>query len=241
MPFPIFCLACDTTAINSVAQKHQLRVIYDAAHAFGIQDSGGSLLRHGDMSVVSFHATKVFNTFEGGAIISANAETKAEVDLLRNFGIVDELTVASVGMNAKMNEFCAALGVVQLRHIDSLIARRGEADLRYRHLLEGVPGVRCLEAPANQSLNYYNFPLLVEADAPFTRDELYERLRAKGIYARRYFYPLISDLPIYRNLPSARAANLPVAQAVAKQVLCLPLFPDLLPDEQQRIVELIAR
>jgi len=173
-------------------------------------------------------------------IISANAETKAEIDLLRNFGIVDELTVASIGMNAKMNEFCAALGIVQLRHIDRLIARRGEADLRYRQMLNDVKGVRCLSVPTGQSLNYYNFPILVEPDAPFSRDELYERLRAEGVYARRYFYPLISDLPMYRDLPSAKPANLPVAQAVAKQILCLPLFPDLLADEQQRIVELIA-
>jgi len=240
MPVHIFGRACDTTAINTLAQQHKLRVIYDAAHAFGVNDSGGSLLRHGDLSVVSFHATKVFNTFEGGVIISANAETKAEIDLLRNFGIVDELTVASIGMNAKMNEFCAALGVVQLRHIDRLIARRGEADLRYRQMLNDVKGVRCLSVPTGQSLNYYNFPILVEPDAPFSRDELYERLRAEGVYARRYFYPLISDLPMYRDLPSAKPANLPVAQAVAKQILCLPLFPDLLADEQQRIVELIA-
>ena len=239
MPVHVFGRGCDTTAIAALAQKHKLRVIYDAAHAFGVRDEGGSLLRHGDMSVLSFHATKVFNTFEGGAVICPDAGTKTEISRLRNFGIVDEVTVTTVGMNAKMHEFSAALGLLQLRYIDDCIARRGAADNRYRQMLAGVPGIRCLTEPDKQTLNFYNFPLLVESDASFSRDELYQRLQSHGVYARRYFYPLISDLPMYRHYPSARTGNLPVARDIASRILCLPLFPDLTTEEQQRIVDII--
>ena len=240
MPVHIFGRTCNTAAFEILANKHSLRVIYDAAQAFGVRDTGGSVLRHGDMSVLSFHATKVFNTFEGGAVICKDAATKAAIDDLRNFGIIDEVTVTDVGMNAKMHEFSAALGLLQLRYIDDCIARRGEADAHYRELLAEVSEVRCLPAMENQNSNYYSFPVLVESDAGFTRDELYERLLAHGIYARRYFYPLISDLPMYRHLPSAQAARLPVAQDIARRILCLPLFPDLRREEQQRIVNIIA-
>lgn len=240
LPVHIFGRGCDTSAFAALADRHNLKLIYDAAQAFGVGDPAGSLLRHGDMSVLSFHATKVFNTFEGGAVICKDAATKKAVDDLRNFGIIDEVTVTSVGMNAKMNEFCAALGLIQLQHIDDCIARRGAADARYRELLDDVTEVRCLPVMANQRPNYYSFPILIEPDAGFTRDELYERLRAHNIFARRYFYPLISDLPMYRHLPSAQAENLPIAQDIAQRILCLPLFPDLRAEEQLRIVETIA-
>ena len=240
MPVHVFGRACDTLAIDALARDHSLRVIYDAAHAFGIQDAGGSILRHGDMSVLSFHATKVFNTFEGGAVVCGDIKMKQGIDQMRNFGIVDEVTITSVGMNAKMNEFSAALGLLQLQHIDDCIARRGAADARYRRLLADVPGVSCLQSPTDQSLNHYNFPLLVTTNAGYSRDQLYERLRGHGIYARRYFYPLISDLPMYSQLPSATATKLPIAHDIAQRVLCLPLFPDLQADEQERIVSIIA-
>ncbi|WP_069301142.1 DegT/DnrJ/EryC1/StrS family aminotransferase [Neptunicoccus sediminis] len=240
MPVHVFGRACDTAAFEALANTHNLRLIYDAAHAFGVRDTGGSVLRHGDMSVLSFHATKVFNTFEGGAVISRDAATKEGIDELRNFGIVDEVTVSRVGMNAKMNEFSAGLGLLQLKYIDDATERRGQADARYRDLLAQVPEVRCLPLASGQTGNKYSFPILVQPDAGFTRDALYERLRANGIYARRYFYPLISDMPMYRHQPSAQPENLPVARDIAQRILCLPLSPDLGAEEQQRIVKVIA-
>ena len=240
MPVHVFGRACDTSVINEIARRHGLRVIYDAAHAFGIRDGGGSVLRHGDMSVLSFHATKVFNTFEGGAIVCADAATKADIDLQRNFGIVDEVTVSSVGLNAKLNEFSAALGVVQLRHIDDFIARRAAADALYRELLQNMPGIDCLPVPEGQSLNHYHFPVLVNGTYGADRDALHNRLRSHGIHARRYFYPLVSDHSVYSHLPSAQPRRLPVAQDIAQRILCLPLFPDITVAEQQRIVEIMA-
>ncbi len=240
MPVHCFGRRCDVGAIEAVARCHGLRVIYDAAHAFGVRDDGGSILRHGDMSVLSFHATKVFNTFEGGAVICRDAEAKRDIDRLRNFGIVDEVTVTHVGLNAKMNEFSAALGLVQLRHVDKYIARRKELAAYYRELLSAIPGVQCLEPPGEIEPNYYSFPVLVEPSSGVTRDALYMRLREQGIYARRYFYPLISDLPMYRDHPSAAPENLPVAQSIAERILCLPMFPALTAAQQQRIIETIA-
>ena len=240
MPVHVFGRSCDTAAIDGIARRHKLRVIYDSAHAFGIRDSGGSVLRHGDMSVLSFHATKVFNTFEGGAIVCADATMKAEIDLMRNFGIVDEVSVSGVGLNAKLNEFSAALGVVKLRHIDDYIARRGVADALYRELLQGFPGISCLPSPSGQTLNYYNFPVLIDGGVMADREAVYNRLRSHGIHSRRYFYPLVSDLSAYRHLESARPARLPVAHRIAQRILCLPLFPDITAAEQQRIVEIIA-
>ena len=240
MPVHCFGRSCDVAGIDDVAQRHGLRVIYDAAHAFGVRDNGGSILRHGDMSVLSFHATKVFNTFEGGAVICRDAQAKRDIDRLRNFGIVDEVTVTQVGLNAKMNEFSAALGVVQLRYVDQYIARRREIAAHYRELLEAIPGVDCLEPPSEVQPNYYSFPVLVDPASGETRDALYASLREQGIYARRYFYPLISDLPMYRGHPSAAKENLPVAQSVADRILCLPMFPALTTAQQRHIVDIIS-
>ncbi|NND55145.1 MAG: DegT/DnrJ/EryC1/StrS family aminotransferase [Gammaproteobacteria bacterium] len=240
LPVHIFGRACDTAALDNLAEQHDLKLIYDAAHAFAVNDKGGSVLRHGDMSVLSFHATKVFNTFEGGAVISNNAMTKAAVDELRNFGIIDEVTVSRVGMNAKMNEFCAAVGLLQLVHIDDNIAKRGIVDARYRELLANIEGVSCLPAMSAQTQNHYSFPVLVDAGARYSRDELYNKLQKQGVHARRYFYPLISALPMYRHLPSARPENLPVAHDIAARILCLPMFPDLTADEQERVAGIIA-
>ena len=240
MPVHIFGRSCDTSAIDQIAARHGLAVIYDAAHAFGVSDDGGSILRHGDMSVLSFHGTKVFNTFEGGAVICRDAETKAAIDLQRNFGIVDEVTVAEIGTNAKMNEFCAALGLVQLRHIDRYIAGRRDVDTRYRKLLNRQPGIKCLQEQAGVAHNHYHFPILVNPEAGCSRDELYNALQAGNIYARRYFFPLVSELPMYSKLPSASPANLPVATTIASRVLCLPQYPELSPEDQRRVTDVIA-
>jgi dTDP-4-amino-4,6-dideoxygalactose transaminase len=229
---------CHVEAIEDIARRHGLRVIYDAAHAFGIQHKGQSVLKHGDLSVLSFHATKVFNTLEGGAIISRTAEMKLEIDRLINYGIVDEQTIETTGFNAKMSELTAALGIVQLRHIDDYIQQRRRVDTNYRLLLGDVPGLHFVHPPGAAPTNYYSFPVLIGAEHPRSRDELYFRLRERNIFARRYFFPLVSDLPMYADAIGA-ATPLPIARDVASRVLCLPMYPDLSDDEQRRIADVI--
>lgn len=238
---PVHCYGhpCDTAAIQKIADNYNLRVIYDAAHAFGVKDEGGSVLRHGDLSVLSFHATKVFNTFEGGAIICPDAKTKLRIDQLKNFGFVDEITVVAPGINGKMSEINAAFGMLQLNHIDAALARRQQIDTTYRDLLKDVKGIRCLQDAGETVANYSYFPILVEADYPLSRDDLYQNLKNHGIFARRYFYPLITDFPMYRGLPSAHRENLPVATAAAKKVMCLPIYPALTLSEQQRVASIV--
>ena len=244
MPIHCYGTPCDVEAIQRIADDYDLKVIYDAAHAFGVRrEEGGALrsvLSHGDLSVLSFHATKVFNTFEGGAIICPDAKTKQRIDHLKNFGFVNETTVVATGINGKMSEFNAALGLVQLKHVDSAIARRGAIEARYRELLRDVPGVRMLERPADATPNHSYFPILVGPGFALGRDGLYHRLREHGVMARRYFYPLISDFPMYRGLPSADAARLPVARAASDQVLCLPIYPALAGEDVERIAAIVA-
>lgn len=228
---PVHCYGhpCDVDAIEKISDKYNLKVIYDAAHAFGVKCDCGSVLNHGNLSVLSFHATKVFNTFEGGAVICADIETKYRIDRLKNFGFdtnAPEVEVVSCGLNGKMSEFNAALGLVQLQHIDQVFAKRKEIDTLYRELLKAVKGIHCIEIK-EASPNYAYFPILVQSDYPLKRNDLYQKLLNHGIYTRRYFYPLISQLSIYRDLPSARNDNLLVATLVAEQVLCLPIYPDL--------------
>jgi dTDP-4-amino-4,6-dideoxygalactose transaminase len=227
---------CDVGAIERIADTYNLKVLYDAAHAFGVEIEGGSVLRHGDLSVLSFHATKVFNTFEGGAVISPDAKTKQRIDHLKNFGFVDEVTVVAPGINGKMNEVSAAFGLLQLQTIDEALGRRAAIDARYRQLLRDVPGIRCVGLSNETRANYAYFPILVGRDFAVSRDELFALLRQQGIIARRYFYPLISDFPMYRALPSAAHSNLPVARRVANEILCLPIYPDLPLDAVDRIV-----
>ncbi|MEH3116124.1 MAG: DegT/DnrJ/EryC1/StrS family aminotransferase [Methylorubrum populi] len=240
---PVHCYGrpCDVEAIGAIADRHGLKVIYDAAHAFGVRHRGASVLNHGDLSVLSFHATKVFNTFEGGAIVCADAGMKDRIDKLKNFGFDDETSVIGVGLNGKMSELNAAFGLVQLRHIDAALAHRKAVDAAYREGLRDIPGIRCLDAAADGSANYAYFPILVGPDHPLGRDALYEAFRREGIHPRRYFHPLISDFPAYRTLPSARREDLPVAAAAADRVLCLPIYPDLDAATVARIVERIAR
>ena len=240
MPVHCYGQPCDVSAIEKVAAKYKLRVIYDAAHAFGVRDQGGSILRHGDLSVLSFHATKVFNTFEGGAIICPDAETKQHVDHLRNFGFVDELTVVVAGINGKMNELSAAIGLLQLKYVDSAIKSRRKIDATYRDLLRDTPGIRCIDENAQFAANYSYFPILVEDDYPLSRDGLYAKLRERNVFARRYFYPLISEFPMYSSLRSAAKENLAVSSRISKQVLCLPIYSAMADAACREVASLIA-
>lgn len=239
LPVHVYGIPCNVERLQKIADTYGLKMIYDAAHAFGIQHKGQSLLRHGDMSILSFHATKVFTTFEGGALVCPDAKTKQRVDYLKNFGFADELTVVAPGINAKMSEVQAAMGLLQIKHIDEVLARRRHVDRTYRAALQNVAGIRCLSLPLDATSNYGYFPVLVEADYPLTRDQLYELLRAHSAYARRYFYPLISEFPMYRELPSAAPDRLPVAHAVSRKILCLPIFPDIDLGIVEKIVALI--
>ncbi len=237
MPVHVYGRPCEVEAIQKIADTYNLKVIYDAAHAFGVQHKGASVLRHGDLSVLSFHATKVFNTFEGGAIVCQDAKTKQQLDHLKNFGFVDETVVVAPGINGKMSEFNAALGLLQLKYVGAAIARRGEITRTYRQRLAGVKGIRCLNDAQGSDTNHSYFPILVGPEYSLSRDQLYDRLKQQGVHARRYFYPLISEFSMYRGLPSAHPDNLPVATRCSQQVLCLPIYPDL----DHSIIENITR
>jgi len=240
MPVHCYGTPCDVDAIQQIADNYNLKVIYDAAHAFGVNCHCGSVLNHGDLSVISFHATKVFNTFEGGAIICPDLKTKQHIDNLKNFGFVGETTVVAPGINAKMNEFSAALGLLQLKHIDSALMRRREIDSTYRESLTEITGITCPPRDIQTVDNYAYFPILVGENYPLNRDDLYTKMRENGVFPRRYFYPLISNFPMYRGLPSARPENLTIANKIANQVICLPIYPLLEKSEQQRVIELIV-
>lgn len=239
---PVHCYGhpCDVEAIQQIADNYNLKVIYDAAHAFGVQTDSGSVLNHGDLSVLSFHATKVFNTFEGGAIVCPDAKTKQRIDHLKNFGIVDELTVVAPGINGKMSEINAAFGLLQLKHMDQALARRKEIDAFYRNRLADVAGIQCVGPAGEKIANYSYFPILVQPQYTMTRDALYQKLKDQGIYSRRYFYPLISDFPMYRGLSSSQRSNLPVASDVTSKVLCLPIYPALTNHEMERVIDIVC-
>jgi dTDP-4-amino-4,6-dideoxygalactose transaminase len=240
LPVHVYGRPCAIDRIQQIADTYGLKVIYDAAHAFAVEDKGGSILRHGDLSILSFHATKVFTTFEGGAIISPDEKTKKRIDYLKNFGFADEVTVVAPGINGKMNEFQAAMGLLQLKYVDAALAQRAEIDRRYRELLADIPGIRFLPRPDSKRHNYSYFPVLIEPEYPLTRDELYQRFRENNIYVRRYFYPLISEFPMYRALPSASKPNLTNASTSSEKILCLPIYPDLELTVQKKIVILLT-
>jgi dTDP-4-amino-4,6-dideoxygalactose transaminase len=239
MPVHVYGRPCNVEGIQKIAETYGLKVIYDAAHAFGVSYKGASLLKHGDLSILSFHATKVFNTFEGGAIVCPDAKTKKRIDDLKNFGYADEVTVVAPGINGKMNEVQAAFGLLQLKHIDAAIDARRKIDAQYREELSTVSGISCPPLPAEAAYNFAYFPVLLGKEYPLSRDDLNAKLRAHGIYPRRYFYPLISDFPMYRGLPSAAGSNLPSARKAADHVLCLPIYPDLEAAAIARIVAVI--
>ena len=239
MPVHVYGHPCDVAAIDAIAKRHNLRVIYDAAHAFAVRCHCGSVLNHGDLSVLSFHATKVFNTFEGGAIVSPNAETKRYIDQLKNFGFEDEVSVNQTGINGKMNEFSAALGLLQLQRIDEQIEKRKAIATTYRERLKKIPGIRCHAPPAPQKSNYSYFPIFVEDDYPLTRDQLYEKLKANGINGRRYFYPLITEFAVYKEKGLQTHDELPSAKRAAEQVICLPIYADLPKEKIEQIVDVV--
>lgn len=240
LPVHVYGTPCDTQRLSGIAAAHGLKLLYDAAHAFGIDDGGGSLLRHGDASVVSFHATKVFNTFEGGAVVVRDAALKQQIDRLKNFGFVNELSVVATGINGKMNEFQAALGLTQLQRVDATLERRAAVDAHYRSCLKEVTGLRCMPRPAVARHNHGYFPVLVDEGFRIDRDALYEHLKRHGILARRYFFPLIPSFAMYRAHVADVARELPVAHAVAQRILCLPIHADLELDQVDRIADLIA-
>lgn len=238
---PVHCYGhpCDTDRIGRLAKRRGLKVIYDAAHAFGVSDSGGSILRHGDLSVLSFHATKVFNTFEGGAIVSGSKAMKNRIDKLKNFGFEDEVSVTEAGINGKMSELHAAVGLCQLARVDRDIHARSEVAKQYREALGELKGLRFIGATTEIRENHSYFPILVMPEFPVGRDEVYSRLRNQGIFARRYFYPLISDFPMYQRRRGTNANLTPVASQVAKQVLCLPMSSELRPTDIERVCSAI--
>jgi len=225
--------------IDELAKKHNLKVVYDAAHAFRVEKKGNSILNYGDLSVLSFHATKTFNTIEGGAIICHDAKTKKQIDFLKNFGFENETSVVQTGINAKMNEIQAAFGLLQLKTIDKDIANRKKVAEIYIENLEGIEGIRVLEDMEDIKHNYSYFPIFINEDYPLTRDELYQKLKDHNIFGRRYFYPLISDFSMYKNLESANPKKLPNAVNLANEVICLPIFPNLMRNNISFISNLI--
>lgn len=238
---PVHCYGyhCEVERIEDIARRHGLKVIYDAAHVFGVTRNGTSLSGAGDISMLSFHATKVFNTFEGGALVCHDPALKARIDYLKNFGIRDEVTVLEAGINGKMNEVQAAFGLLQLGYVKDNIHRRSIIAGRYREALKNVKGIRHVAQPPGSEGNHAYFPILVGPEYPLNRDALFELLRVNGIVARRYFYPLISNMPMYAQLPSSDPSRLPRATEAASQVLCLPIYPALDLANVDKIISII--
>ena len=240
MPVHVYGNPCDHENIQRIARKHDLKIIYDAAHAFNVKKKEQSILNWGDLAVLSFHATKVFNTFEGGAIICQNIEMKKKIDLLKNFGFENETTVSAIGINAKMNEFQAAFGLMQLDYVEENIKKRKAITDNYRRELADIEGISCLKISEDVRQNYSFFPILVDKDKyGLSRDELYEKLKENNVYARRYFYPLISNFPSYRGYTSAKTKKLPVANKIADQIICLPIYLELTSHQLAYIIQII--
>lgn len=238
MPVHCYGIPCNMNEIQEIADNYGLKVIYDAAHAFAVKQDGESILNQGDLSVLSFHATKVFNTFEGGAIICPNENVKRRIDFLKNFGFADETTVVAPGINGKMNEIQAAFGVLQLKHVDVAFERRKIIYETYLQKLSGINGLRFGAIPEGVEWNYSYCPIFIDDTLfPLSRDELYENLKRANVYARRYFYPLISEFPMYKGYKSSNPENLLQAFKVSRQVMCLPIYPALTDTQQDDIIE----
>lgn len=242
MPVHVYGQPCDTKRIQEIADKYGLKVIYDAAHAFGVEVNGESILNAGDMSTLSFHATKVYNTIEGGALVMHDEATKKRIDYLKNFGFANETTVVAPGINSKMDEVRSAYGLLNLKQVDAAIEARHKVADQYREALRNVPGIRFIEDIPGVRHNYSYFPIFIDAEKyGMTRDELYFKMKENNVLGRRYFYPLISEFSTYRGLESARPENLPVATHIADTVICLPMYHSLTEDDVKRIIAQIIR
>ena len=242
MPVHVYGKPCKTKEIQDIADKYGLKVIYDAAHAFGVEVNGESILNAGDMSTLSFHATKVYNTIEGGAMIMHDAKTKQRIDYLKNFGFAGETTVVAPGINSKMDEMRSAYGLLNLKQVDTAIEARHHVAIRYREALRNIEGISFWDDMPGVKHNYSYFPIFVDANEyGMTRDELYFKMREQGVLGRRYFYPLISEFSTYRGLPSAAPENLPNANKMANEVICLPMHHTLTEDNIQRVLKSIVK
>ena len=240
MPVHCYGKPCKTEQIDAIAKKYGLKVIYDAAHAFGVRVNGESILNAGDISTLSFHATKVYNTIEGGALICHTKEMKEKIDHLKNFGFEDEVTVVAPGINGKMDEVRAAYGLLNLKQVDAAIEARHKVANAYREALRNVRGIRFFDDMLGVRHNYSYFPIFVDAEQyGMTRDELYEKMKANNIFGRRYFYPLITAFEPYRDYPSAKPENLPIATKIANQVICLPMHHALTTEDVERVISVI--
>ena len=240
MPVHVYGKPCDTKRIQDIADKYGLKIIYDAAHAFGVEVNGESILNAGDMSTLSFHATKVYNTIEGGAMIMHDAKTKQRIDYLKNFGFAGETEVVGPGINSKMDEMRSAYGLLNLKQVDAAIEARHQVAIKYREALKDVPGIEYWDDLPGVKHNYSYFPIFVDAKKyGMTRDELYFKMKEQGVLGRRYFYPLISEFSTYRGLESARSENLPVAHKMANSVICLPMHHALTDSDIIRVLETI--
>ena len=238
MPVHVYGQPCDTLRIENIADKYGLKVIYDAAHAFGVEVNGKSILNNGDLSTLSFHATKVFNTIEGGAIVMQDKATKQRIDYLKNFGFANEVEVVGPGINSKMDEIRAAYGLLNLEKVDSAIQSRQQITVRYRKALDNIKGISYFDDMPGVRHNYSYFPIIVNAEElGISRDELYFKMKEKGINGRRYFYPLISSFHPYCDLPSATPVNLPQAKIMADSVICLPMSHNLSTKDIDRVIE----
>ncbi len=236
LPVHIYGNPCNNEKITQIAKKHNLKVIFDAAHAFGVKQNGESILNFGDLSILSFHATKVFNTFEGGAIISHSSEMKRKIDDLKNFAFHGEDKIVGLGINGKMNELQAAMGLLQLKHFDEIVEKRKAIANLYRENLSQISGIRFFEDFENVQHNYAYFPIFVDEKR---RDEVYETLKEHNIFGRRYFYPLISQIDDYKNTVSALPGNLPIAEKISREVICLPIYPGLNKEQVNCIISVV--
>lgn len=242
MPVHVYGKPCDTKRIQEIADKYGLKVIYDAAHAFGVEVNGESVLKAGDMSTLSFHATKVYNTLEGGALVMKDEVTKKRIDYLKNFGFAGETEVVAPGINSKVDEVRAAYGILNLRQVDNAIEARHKAAIRYREALRPVDGISFMDDMPGVKHNYSYFPIFIDEDKfGMTRDELYFKMKSQNILGRRYFYPLISEFSTYRGLPSAAKENLPNAHKMANSVICLPMHHQLEMSDIERIIDSIVK
>lgn len=242
LPVHVYGKPCDTEAIQAIADKYGLKVIYDAAHAFGVEVNGESLLNAGDMSTLSFHATKVFNTIEGGAMVMHDEKTKQRIDYLKNFGFANEIEVVGPGINSKMDEVRSAYGLLNLKQVDAAIAARQKVAVAYRKALRNVDGISFWDDMPGVRHNYSYFPIFIDAEKyGMTRDELYMKMKDQGVWSRRYFYPLISEFSTYRGLESSRPENLPNAHRMADTVICLPMHHALSENDLNRIINSIIK